>query len=463
MLLGFLHGKKLPMVGSFFLLFSVVPLFVFPATGLSEHDAQRICQWALFVVAGFHSFKLRYAVSWRWMVVVAAMLGFGLASGRWALIESVHLILLLALFSVWTTSLRERPESALPQVYAGVAVCYLVLMLPRWAAVIVEGLPFHPQEFYFGFSNQRFFGHWVTLSLPMVVLARDRLAALTRSPWVLDVAMGAWVSFALASGTRGTWIALALAIAVVAVCGKGGRAFALRLIRCIAIGSVAYTAMFVLLPWMTGSIQTALPGVGRALEGAHSSGRGTLWLFALDGIEARPWLGNGPMSYAITDDTYARHPHNLLLQIAYEWGIPLACAIAALIARMLLLQIRRAISQDGRDPLHLALLAVIVGGLAQAQVDGILIMPFSQVCFVLVCAMLCSLQLEQKLPAGNGLPGSHFYLSVGILSLAAAQLFLMWPELSRFLEWEAESLAATGVPMYQPRFWLQGVIFPGWD
>lgn len=453
--------KKLPLVGSFFLLFAILPFPIISLTGYSEHDAQRLSQWGICAVAALYALLVGAAMPRRWLLLSVFLLLFGALGHRWALIEANHLVLLFALFFVWSGLIRDRQQHLLAVLYAGVSAAYLVVVLPRWVAVIVEGLPFHSQEFFYGFSNQRFFGHWVTLSLPVMVHVRSRLAHKYCPGWLLDLVIGIWVAFGLASGTRGTWVALTIGGGAVALVGAQGRALAGQLIRSVCVGGFAYVVMFVILPWLTGSVHVGAPGVGRVLEGAHFSGRGVLWAFALNGIQDHPWLGNGPMSYASSDDVYARHPHNLLLQVAYEWGIPVALALAIWIARVLMKQVR-IVQNSSDDGLRIALLAALIGGLAQAQVDGIFVMPFTQVCFVYLCALLFSIDEVEVLPPST--EGRFFIrariLPLGFLVLVWGQLILMWPELSRFSAWELESLEATGVPMYQPRYWLQGVIFP---
>jgi len=448
--------KKLPLVGSFFLLFVAGAYLVGERTGMHPHDVQRIGQLVLIGVSALLMVTRGLTTSRTAFLFVVLSCLAALSAGRWGLIECIHLVSLYMLAVLWAARLRDTPEPHLLACCSALVGAYIALLLPRWAALVFENLNFHPQEFFTGFSNQRFFGHWATLSVPLLVLARQRAQANRFRARLLDVIVGLWLCFVIASGTRGTWLAL-LAVALAApLAGSAGRALAWGMTRSAFIGIILYGLMFWLAPLMASG-DTGLDGLSRIAEGAALSGREVLWSLAVEGITARPLLGAGPMMFSALRNDFAAHPHNVVLQFAYEWGIPLTLLAAAVALKLLYRQLRKC--RQDNDPLRVALLMSIAGGLVQAQVDGVLIMPFGQILFVLSCAWLASLDGGRTAPSAaaesNGSSGSYRVL---LLCLVFTQFWLVSPELKRLEAWEEEILQANGAGLYFPRFWAQGVI-----
>lgn len=423
--------------------------------GMHPHDAQRIGQFiliglsALFVGAR----SLRVSPAWSGALLLSGL--SGLTAGRWGLIECIHLLSLFMLAMLWSARLRDRPEPHLLACCVSLVGAYIALLIPRWAALVFESLSFHPQEFFTGFSNQRFFGHWVTLTLPLLVVARQKAGVTGFYAHILALMAGLWLCFLLASGTRGSWFALCVVTFIAPLVGNAGRNLAWGILRSAVVGAVLYGLMFWLLP-LLASGETNLEGLSRIAEGAKLSGRDVLWTLSIDGILARPLFGAGPMMFSALPNGVAAHPHNLLLQLGYEWGIPLTLLAGALVARALYRQVLKCRRDD--DPLRAALLACIVGGLIQAQFDGVLVMPFGQILFVLLCAWLASLD-------GRDLAEKHVVekdvsqIFRGAIFLTVAFLFwLVSPELKRLEAWEEETRHFQGGHWYLPRFWAQGMI-----
>lgn len=377
-------------------------------------------------------------------------------AGRWGGIEAVHLSSLVCLAIIWSRRLHHYPEPHLLSCLIGLCAAYTFVLLPRWIALVVEGLSFHAQEFFPAFSNQRFFGHWVTLSLPLVVVARERcLSTPTLARW-LDLLAALWVAFVVASGTRGAWMALALITSLLPLAGVAGQRLARGMVRAAFLGVGAYALMFWLIPLLVSG-QSSLAGLSRLSEGGSLSLREVIWSEAWKGILEDPLMGLGPMMFAATSNGVAAHPHSFFLQIACEWGVPVALGVIGVFARAGWRQLQ--LCRHNGDPLRTALLAAIVAGLLHAQVDGVLVMPFGQTLFVLLCAWITSINGSEASTAPN-LISARYGLGLRglLLILVCAQVWLIWPELSRLKEWEAETHSAGGGGLYLPRYWTQGTI-----
>lgn len=447
---------ELPLVGSFFLLFACLAYFCGEHAEIHPHDAQRMSQFVLIGLSALAVTARGVSVSKAWLggVLLLFVLA-GLSGGRWGLIEYLHVLMLVMLAMLWSARLRDRPEPCLLAFCVGLVAAYLVLLLPRWAALVFESLSFHPQEFFTGFSNQRFFGHWVTLTFPLLIAARQKAGNSSFHTTLLDLMAGLWLCFVVASGTRGSWFALSVVTLIAPLAGNAGWTLAKGMLRSACVGAVLYGLMFWLAP-MLASGKTGLEGLSRIAEGAALSGREVLWSNSLSGIIARPLFGAGPMMFSAMPNGFAAHPHSLLLQLTYEWGIPLTLFVGLLAAGAIYRQVVRCRQDD--DPLRAALLACIVGGLIQAQVDGVLVMPFGQILFVLLCAWLASLDGESAQCAPDTMHGRSRAFRCLLLLATATLLWLVSPEMRRLDEWEEETLLAQETDRYFPRFWAQGMI-----
>lgn len=446
-----MRERKLPLVGGFFFAYALLALVASLALQAQPHDIQRIGQLLVLVASVFVTAPgLKAGAS---TLGISGLLVYAaISGGRWALIETLHLVSLWMLAQVWTARLRWRPEPAIPALLALLAGIYLLLLLPRWAALVFENLRFLPQDFFVGFSNPRVFGHWVTLTLPLLVIVRLQRVETGRHVWLIDSLIAFWVCFTFASGTRGSWAAIVGATLVCACAGAGGRRVARALVRAGVLGGALYALMFVLLP-REFAAQATLQGMSRLSEGANLSGRNVLWMKALDGICSHPWMGLGPMAYAANGNGIAAHPHGMLLQAAYEWGVPLTLIV--LLWGLHALWHQFSLCRKEGEPLRAALLTAVIGGLLQAQIDGVLVMPFGQTVFVLLCACLVALPMGRQ-------PDIEVSSSIGfrgVMScLVLAQCLLLAPELKRLDAWAENGLRASGLSYYQPRYWVQGLI-----
>lgn len=447
--------KKLPLIGSFFFLFVLLAQVVAATFDLHYHDAQRIAQLMLLIASAFSiTLTLSYVLRWFWFSV-AMLLFAAVIGGRWSVIESLHLLSLFWLGVCWARRLRAHPERLLLPL-VGLAAVYAFLLCVRWFAMAHNALAFHPQEFFPGFSNQRFFGHWVTLSLPLLVLARDRHRACPTVGLMLGLLAALWIAFAIASGTRGTWLALALITLVLPFTGTAGEQLARGMVIAALWGLLTYALMFWCIPLMLSG-EASLAGLSRLSEGTSLSLREVIWSEAWAGIRAHPLIGWGPMMFATSTSGVAAHPHSLFLQLAYEWGVPVALGVVWAFVWAGWRQLQRC--RREHDPLRTALLASISAGLLHAQVDGLLVMPFGQTLFALLCAWLGSLDVRDVSSApGSGIGQRAYGVRVLLIALVLTQLCLSWPELRRLQSWEEETRAASGVGIYLPRYWLQGLI-----
>lgn len=448
--------KKLPLVGGFFILSSSIPFLLSALSDWYFHDLSRLAQIVTAIMSGLLLGRLSIRNSVPVWIAGVCMFALAIRAGRWGAIEALHIALLVLCAKAWAARLRQAHEAHFAHFLIFPALAYLCLiLLPRWLALTLEGLSFHPGTFFFGFENPRFFGHWVTLTLPLMIHVAQseaqRRGFRSCGSWLI---VALWIAFLIASGTRGSWLALGLVALALPLLGKGGVRLARGTLTAWALGLFAYGFMFILIPWMAQS-DTLMPGAERLPEITQLSRRDVLWSLAMEGLSSHLLIGFGPMMFSALPNPVAAHPHNLFLQVVYEWGVICAVLLVCFIFRAgsrLVVVCRN----DGEGA-RVAVVACIAGGLVQAQVDGILVMPFSQTLFAFLCAWLAALnQGGDSSMHEDGGRVVRLLLIVGATMLLA----LCLPELKDLKRWERQALESNGINLYLPRFWVNGQI-PG--
>ncbi|WP_248747506.1 O-antigen ligase family protein [Pseudomonas sp. MWU12-2037] len=314
-----------------------------------------------------------------------------------------------------------------------------------------------PDEFLSGFSNKRFYGQFQTFTLPL--LAFPLLLPATKGStriWSFSL-LSLWWLIAVTGGTRGTWLGLGVAAGVLFFCGHiGGRWIAWQL-SAVIVGGILYWLLFSVL---TGYLDMEVSNVVSDRLTTSLSGRGPLWQQAWDMIRERPWLGFGPMHFADIHNPIAAHPHQAILQWASEWGIPSTLLVMGLVGRGLWATLRlireRSTSHESTDLLRLCLFASLIGALTQSMVDGVIVMPYSQLWLSLVVGWLIGLHVWRREPAK---PNAFIHWSwMGISS--AAVLLLAYVAIRDVPHQDERNnlYQQQYGGHYQPRFWIQGVI-----
>lgn len=181
-------------------------------------------------------------------------------------------------------------------------------------------------------------------------------------------------------------------------------------------------------------------------------------------MEQSPWLGIGPMHYAHYPNLKAAHPHNIYLQTAAEWGLPMLLLVIGLgvsALRNLALAIRRCPQAQQRDcgvGLFLACIAIAVDGLF----SGNFVMPVSQVWIAFTFGWALAWVARQRTtePGVRVEGGGKISLQrVAVLGLLVSQLWLawsVWPEARHLDEHVKQVMDQAPNTKMHPRFWWHG-------
>jgi O-antigen ligase len=454
-----------------------VPTLVLAAGGGSYHDASRLQQLgvllagALLMLTGWRSGEWR--VSRRWLawtaglavLAVASVAGSAMPAMAW---REVALTLGIAgLVAATAGGLGDGAERSLRRfglaALVGSTLYAFVLCLLALTS-IVDARALSWPDLALGYDNYRFFNHVQTVALPLLALqAQDaRLGRPVR--WAAWFAMAVYWAFVFCSGARGTAFAVffAVAICVPFLGWRTGWSVIRALLVGAAAGAVAYVVLFFVLPVWAGYPVTV--AADRAVASLTSdNARLLLWDVAMQQIMASPWLGVGPMHYAHYPNPKATHPHNIYLQVAAEWGIPMLIALLAMAGRGLL-KLRQTIRSLPAGPVQsegAGLWICCIAVLADGAVSGNFVMPVSQMWIAFALAWTIAwIRLhgsERDARPADRHSMTRSRLAAAVLALSQVWLIAaVWHEATDLDAHLSDVRKDLGNAKKNPRFWSDG-------
>ena len=454
----------------------IVPGCAVLIDGMSAHDIARI---ALIAVSGICA--LSFAAG------VAANRGNGGGSKTLALCAIALLVLALiavrhapdpvaaarefavivglaSVAAVIAINRGERRVDALAMVIVSGALLYGGLVLLIVLSATVGSGRLDPSLVVLGYDNYRLFSHVQTVMLPLLALVT------TRSIRRGELARVAWaaltIHLALLIFTFGRATALSVvgaALLSLLLFRRAALAQARHLLIGTALAAVLYVSLFVALPLFAGSSTPALvPGGLAGLQSDHS--RLLLWRLALDYVAQEPWLGIGPMHYAHYLNPKAAHPHNVYLQLASEWGVPMLLGIVILcvwgawrMARTI-----RACADPHQATVGVALFTTMMAIAIDGMFSGNFVMPVSQM-WIAVALGWAMGWTRANAPARSNIAsqGNGWSMGPGFATLAVvSQAWLCWSIRTEVTDLNAH-LQQIGLDVSKsftacPRFWSNG-------
>lgn len=432
------------------------------------HDQQRLGQISISVLV-FASLLLPpsrgviYINSvWLWAAVGVLVIGALSASLAlrllWAATEVAVLVASIGISAFVFRLMRQFGDRA-DLVLGGILRLLLAGMVFQFYVSCISALAhadlfFSPLSLIYGFSNERFEGQFLTLVVPLLgaslFLPTDSNLRYPR--WFDMFLMVSLAGMVFVVGTRGTIAGWLTACILFWGFKGGGRNTAKCMFVVMALGFALAWLVLQTITSVTGqSIDLRLDSRFASLQVFGLSSRDILWKLALTKIEEFPWLGVGPMHFASLGSPIAAHPHQSLLQIASEWGLPVFFMIMATVTVWLIkvfAEVRSGDAKAGSD-LRWALLFAVLASMVQSMVDGVLVMPYTQLWLAIVvgwCSARC-------LPVFQGertrVPGWLPLVLWGAANvLLVAVVVMSYPSL-------------VGAPEYcggGPRFWCNGRI-----
>lgn len=337
------------------------------------------------------------------------------------------------------------------------ALTFLIL-----CGTLLQGYSVDMENLALGYVNRRFFNHVQTVALPLLATILHQRTLPRYEAAVAWVALITGFAILVLSGGRGTLLAL-VGATILSPLWLGRLAW--PTVRPLAVGlfvgTIIYLAIFILLAGSIGA--TGAPNFAQRLHDS-SPARQYLWSLSIDYLFASPWVGTGPMHFAYAPNLKAAHPHNIYLQIAVEWGIPLLLIVLigglAWLHRMIRLVrcISRPADRMVGGSLILACVAICIDGL----VSGNFVMPVSQVwiaiCFGMAAQWARSVAGPRESPPKqlNWLRARFVGATLALAMLIQSTLLLQ--DIVRLEEILNQSKAISISERRCPRFWGDGWI-----
>lgn len=330
------------------------------------------------------------------------------------------------------------------------------------AASIIEKIPVSWPLPLFGFVNVRFFGHFHLAVLPLLAW----IVFYFRHPTLRMLAAGLlviWCSLLWYELGRGAPIALGGALLLTALfCRRRVIHFVLLVLGGLTLGLLLAWIWFQL-PDLIGADKLSPAPTERVIS-SEDPARLFLWKQAFELIAANPLLGIGPMHYAAIPNPIAAHPHNSLLQIASEWGLPALLAVLYLIFRGLYSWVRKiCLKPDSRQDMLLPAVTVSLLSLgALSLVSGVIVMPLSQLLLVLLIALMAGEYAHAQgitaIPGrGRGMPGTGILLSGLAMAVLLIHAWVSLPQIRYRLQ-NPDYMQHPAKAVIGPRFWVKGEI-----
>lgn len=262
------------------------------------------------------------------------------------------------------------------------AILYMVAFYAGYVASYLENMPLKWPLPFFGFTSIRFFNQYQIWGLPLIAAPLlFQFPLIEKYKYLIFTLLAGWWVLLFASGSKGALLAIILALLVtLAFFRKEAYALSKVLVLTGVVGGVLYLFLFHLLPPLLGSNAE----IERAWD-VGGSARGYLWSKAVDLIAQNPLLGVGPMHYAWYPNQVAAHPHNSVLQIAAEWGVPALLIVLCMFVYGMLRWHKRFNYKTLKGEAHIykqiiiSLYCSFMAGTVYSLVSGVIVMPLSQI------------------------------------------------------------------------------------
>lgn len=437
------------------------------------HDSQRIGQFFIGLLSsailflGSSRSSAVSAMELKVKVVFFLILFGGVTSSLnahqplWALTELSVLLLSCAIATAFTQQ-RRYHGALLDLAFVGAVTLICAVKTTQFlsasiAAFLSSADVLDTDLLLDGFSNKRFYGQFQTFTLPLLVLP----LLLTSTRRLIKVGLfcltSLWWMIAISGGTRGTWLGMGVAVALMFCLGHAGRRWSGWQLAAATAGLLLFTMLFSVLPGLLGIEVSNFAGDRLTTS---LSAREILWQQAWAMIKERPLLGFGPMHFADIWNAVAAHPHQAILQWACEWGIPSTLCVAGLalygLSTTAVLVRKRAQSLEPVDMMRLCLFASLIGALTQSMVDGVIVMPYSQLWLAIIIGWLLALHEWQTAPRPASIALSRAWLLC--LTLATGMILYTIVRDLPDMDTRRQQFSEDFGGRYLPRFWMQGVI-----
>lgn len=444
------------------------------------HDSQRVIQLILLAFILLDAIILGWSktgtipVSRKIKIGAGVILALSIASSinaiepRFAVIE-ITLFVALTYYALFVARLfQENPEAFVKQLTYALLISIILYMVSFYtgyiSAMVLKKTLNWPYPFY-GFSNIRLFQQYQLWSLGLICIPLLSFDLKKNVHYWLYFALICWWVLLFYAASRGVILGWIIAMVATAIIYKKLAWPFLRIqIFTSFFGLCAYLVLFKIIPYLVTGPNTI---VTSTIFRDTTYDRLDLWKVAYVMIKNFPLVGVGPMHF-YHYNTFGTHPHNSVLQIASEWGLPATAIILWIVGYCSHCWYKRfnaaQIQADFKLNINLTIVlffSVIASG-AYSLVEGVIVMPISQVLMFTVIGMMIGQYTSGAWFKSSIITENKFHfrpIFAGIILV-----FLIWsvmPELVRGLKANeryfqpGERAFSMGTGTINPRIWMQ--------
>lgn len=305
-----------------------------------------------------------------------------------------------------------------------------------------------------GFANIRFFSDYQSILLLIIPIAIERLVPIGLARSTCNAAGMAFFALALIAGSRSLIFAHLLTHTVLLfVFGNIYKPYLFKQLKFWIGGTIFFIFLTEALPWI---LSNSSSNTATSLARTDTSGRNELWLLAWELIKENPILGVGPLHFSMTANHIASSPHNFLIQITVEWGIPAALTLCAIFARILFdMQKKVKLENAKGSPISLGITAACIAIIFESFVaSSPFNYPVGQTLALMCFAYPAGTALESH-PKNTCALSNSFIRSFSIL---LATLFILSVNTLENVRERNSCFYFNPWPTayFSPRFWQQG-------
>lgn len=444
--------------------------------GLTLYDWQRIYQLVALAMVLLLSTTIFHGA---WPLFAAHGIGFsvltavvGAFSARWNLVpwqDAAHeielVVILMMAFFILRAALQKVNARCQPGMVTLLVSCSALLYLmvfwtDNWEKLVFKGFGDVPINFV-AFSNVRFFSDYQAFVIPFLIYGIARYCSSVLSRWAGWMAMFLFCALFYFSGSRSLIFGqLAAHTGLLVMNGRRHLPLMRRhVLAWIGGGGVFLFCTFIVPAFLdTGGVQV------QSMMRGDLSLRDVLWLQAWRNIAGSPWLGIGPGEFARQLNPIAAGPHNVVLMIAAEWGIPALCIALAGTTFVLWPAFKRfrwgdfAVDRDFASACWLAFGALATHSL----VANVAVIPTSQLCLLLATVLVAEIGSPTSKSSVDACRLTSWSCSVTVIGASILMLFLLVRDIPDLPRRNSVYLkCAKPTPFFSPRFWQQGWLIDG--
>jgi putative inorganic carbon (hco3(-)) transporter len=437
---------------------------------ISYHDSQRMLELiliaAILICCALNELSWAQVIHVNHKVRIGIYLIFALASLSTLLSHTPrHAVIEISIFgglsylALLVVSLyQENKQVFLTRLcYALLAsiLLYLISFYVGYITAILSKTPLSWPKPFSGFTNIRSFNQYQLWSLGLIYLPLLNFELKQNLKRGLLVALSFWWILLFYSASRGVLLAWLFAILITwFVYQKSAWSFLRLQFIGIATGFLGYHILFNIIP---ATAKSSL--VTGSILRQTTSDRTDLWGNALTLIHDHPLLGVGPMHYPWYN-TSLSHPHNSVLQLAAEWGLPatlIILAIAGYTGYCWLMKFNaNKLKDESKSNCNLVIILffTIAANAAYSLVDGVIVMPISQVLMATIIGLMIAVYTgENKANTSQKSIASKTKSAIAVTLLIA----IVWstlPEIREALS-GSEKRFSMGYTAAGPRIWWE--------